>query len=168
MVNFTIFWIHILKQSVLNENITCLKQVLYKIVHVLICSHFCKYTYMIIFIYIVLYMHLYHNTCSCIQPALFQNWPILLISYQSWGGKSVILFNSEYILYFFTLHLQLVEEFLSSQKTTMAPQTFHMGGLLQEMREIEEAEQRYAPQRGNVFTYMFVYKQFRRCKFTKI
>ena len=30
----------------------------------------------------------------------------------------------------------------------MAPQTFHMGGLLQEMREIEEQEMKYVPQRG--------------------
>jgi len=43
----------------------------------------------------------------------------------------------------------LVEEFLAGPRTTMAPQTFHMGGLLQEMREIEEAELRYTPQRGS-------------------
>jgi len=43
---------------------------------------------------------------------------------------------------------QLVDEFLSSQRITMAPQTFHMGGLLQEMREIEESEFKYTPERG--------------------
>lgn len=43
---------------------------------------------------------------------------------------------------------ELVDEFLSSQRVTMAPQTFHMGGLLQEMREIEEAEFKYTPERA--------------------
>ncbi|XP_069117454.1 peroxisomal targeting signal 1 receptor-like isoform X2 [Argopecten irradians] len=43
---------------------------------------------------------------------------------------------------------ELVDEFLSGPRTSMAPQTFHMGGLLQEMREIEEAELKYAPQRA--------------------
>ncbi|VDI58508.1 peroxin-5 [Mytilus galloprovincialis] len=43
---------------------------------------------------------------------------------------------------------ELVDEFLSSQRITMAPQTFHMGGLLQEMREIEEAEFKYTPERA--------------------
>ncbi|OWF41218.1 peroxisomal targeting signal 1 receptor-like isoform X1 [Mizuhopecten yessoensis] len=43
---------------------------------------------------------------------------------------------------------EMVNEFLSGPRTSMAPQTFHMGGLLQEMREIEEAELKYAPQRA--------------------
>ncbi|XP_070206847.1 peroxisomal targeting signal 1 receptor-like isoform X2 [Littorina saxatilis] len=43
---------------------------------------------------------------------------------------------------------ELVGEFLSGQSTVMAPQTFHMSSLLQEMREIEEAEIAHAPQRG--------------------
>ncbi|CAG5136051.1 unnamed protein product, partial [Candidula unifasciata] len=43
---------------------------------------------------------------------------------------------------------ELVGEFLSSHHTAMAPQTFHMGSLLQEMREIEGAEMIYAPQRA--------------------
>ncbi|KAK3594429.1 hypothetical protein CHS0354_000250 [Potamilus streckersoni] len=43
---------------------------------------------------------------------------------------------------------ELVEEFLSSQRVAMAPQTFHMGSLLQEMREIEESQFTYTPQRG--------------------
>ncbi|KAK3104843.1 hypothetical protein FSP39_011457 [Pinctada imbricata] len=42
----------------------------------------------------------------------------------------------------------LVEEFFGEHATTMAPQTFHMGGLLQEMREIEEHEFKYVPQRA--------------------
>ncbi|KAK6965208.1 Peroxisomal membrane signal receptor PTS1, partial [Biomphalaria glabrata] len=42
----------------------------------------------------------------------------------------------------------LVSEFLSSHQTAMAPQTFHMGSLLQEMREIEGAEMIHAPQRA--------------------
>lgn len=44
--------------------------------------------------------------------------------------------------------LQLVDEFLTGQRINMAPQTFHMGSLLQEMREIEEQEYKHAPQRG--------------------
>lgn len=44
--------------------------------------------------------------------------------------------------------LKLVDEFLGSQRVVMAPQTFHMGSLLQEMREIEEAEVKFVPQRG--------------------
>jgi len=44
--------------------------------------------------------------------------------------------------------LQLVEEFLGGQRIAMAPQTFHMGSLLQEMREIEGAEQHFIPLRG--------------------
>lgn len=55
------------------------------------------------------------------------------------------LMLTESVEYFY---LQLVEEFLSGQNVIMAPQTFHMGGLLQEMRDIEEAELAYAPQRG--------------------
>ncbi|XP_062579290.1 peroxisomal targeting signal 1 receptor-like, partial [Saccostrea cucullata] len=43
---------------------------------------------------------------------------------------------------------ELVDEFLTGQRINMAPQTFHMGSLLQEMREIEEQEYRHAPQRG--------------------
>ncbi|KAH9508694.1 Peroxisomal membrane signal receptor PTS1 [Bulinus truncatus] len=43
---------------------------------------------------------------------------------------------------------ELVSEFLSSHQTAMAPQTFHMGSLLQEMREIEGAELIHAPQRA--------------------
>jgi len=43
---------------------------------------------------------------------------------------------------------ELVGEFLSGQQTAMAPQTFHMGSLLQEMREIEGAEMIHAPQRA--------------------
>ncbi|XP_055864602.1 peroxisomal targeting signal 1 receptor-like [Biomphalaria glabrata] len=43
---------------------------------------------------------------------------------------------------------ELVSEFLSSHQTAMAPQTFHMGSLLQEMREIEGAEMIHAPQRA--------------------
>ena len=43
---------------------------------------------------------------------------------------------------------QLVSEYLSGQQTAMAPQTFHMGSLLQEMREIEGSEMVHAPQRG--------------------
>ncbi|XP_012946150.1 peroxisomal targeting signal 1 receptor [Aplysia californica] len=43
---------------------------------------------------------------------------------------------------------ELVGEFLSSHQTAMAPQTFHMGSLLQEMREIEGAEMIHAPQRA--------------------
>ncbi|BFZ23295.1 hypothetical protein BsWGS_26334 [Bradybaena similaris] len=43
---------------------------------------------------------------------------------------------------------ELVGEFMSSHHTAMAPQTFHMGSLLQEMREIEGAEMIYAPQRA--------------------
>jgi hypothetical protein len=44
--------------------------------------------------------------------------------------------------------------FLASHKSKifLAPQTFHMGSLLQEMREIEGAEQHFVPQRGNSFT----------------
>ncbi|KAK7477925.1 hypothetical protein BaRGS_00030834, partial [Batillaria attramentaria] len=42
---------------------------------------------------------------------------------------------------------ELVGEFLAGQSVAMAPQTFHMGSLLQEMREIEEAEIAHAPQR---------------------
>ncbi|GFO22009.1 retinal rod rhodopsin-sensitive cgmp 3',5'-cyclic phosphodiesterase subunit delta-like [Plakobranchus ocellatus] len=42
----------------------------------------------------------------------------------------------------------LVSEYLSGQQTAMAPQTFHMGSLLQEMREIEGAEMVHAPQRA--------------------
>ena len=37
---------------------------------------------------------------------------------------------------------------MAGQNVAMAPQTFHMGSLLQEMREIEEAEIAHAPQRG--------------------
>ena len=47
-----------------------------------------------------------------------------------------------------SLALQLVDEFLGSQRVAMAPQTFHMGSLLQEMREIEESEVKFVPQRG--------------------
>lgn len=43
---------------------------------------------------------------------------------------------------------ELVDEFLTGQRINMAPQTFHMGGLLQEMREIEEQEYKHAPQRA--------------------
>ncbi|KAL4221619.1 PEX5-related protein [Mactra antiquata] len=43
---------------------------------------------------------------------------------------------------------ELVDEFLGGQRVAMAPQTFHMGSLLQEMREIEGAEQNFVPQRG--------------------
>ncbi|XP_041377756.1 peroxisomal targeting signal 1 receptor-like isoform X2 [Gigantopelta aegis] len=43
---------------------------------------------------------------------------------------------------------ELVNEFLSGHQTAMAPQTFHMGSLLQEMREIEEAEIRHPPNRA--------------------
>ncbi|XP_061189708.1 peroxisomal targeting signal 1 receptor-like isoform X2 [Saccostrea echinata] len=43
---------------------------------------------------------------------------------------------------------ELVDEFLTGQRINMAPQTFHMGSLLQEMREIEEQEYRHAPQRA--------------------
>ncbi|XP_059143327.1 peroxisomal targeting signal 1 receptor-like [Physella acuta] len=43
---------------------------------------------------------------------------------------------------------ELATEFLSSHQTAMAPQTFHMGSLLQEMREIEGAEMIHAPQRA--------------------
>lgn len=43
---------------------------------------------------------------------------------------------------------ELVDEFLGSQRVAMAPQTFHMGSLLQEMREIEESEVKFVPQRG--------------------
>lgn len=43
---------------------------------------------------------------------------------------------------------ELVSEYLSSHQTAMAPQTFHMGSLLQEMREIEGAEMIHAPQRA--------------------
>ncbi|KAL8617381.1 hypothetical protein ACOMHN_066498 [Nucella lapillus] len=43
---------------------------------------------------------------------------------------------------------ELVGEFLSGQTAVMAPQTFHMASLLQEMREIEEAEIAQAPQRA--------------------
>jgi len=43
---------------------------------------------------------------------------------------------------------ELVGEFLSSHQTAMAPQTFHMGSLLQEMREIEGSEMIHAPQRA--------------------
>ncbi|XP_076452011.1 peroxisomal targeting signal 1 receptor-like [Babylonia areolata] len=43
---------------------------------------------------------------------------------------------------------ELVGEFLSGQSMAMAPQTFHMASLLQEMRELEEAEIAQAPQRG--------------------
>lgn len=45
-------------------------------------------------------------------------------------------------------HHELVDEFLGGQSITMAPQTFHMGSLLQEMREIEGAENVFMPQRG--------------------
>lgn len=38
---------------------------------------------------------------------------------------------------------------MSGQNVAMAPQTFHMGSLLQEMREIEEAEIAHAPQTGS-------------------
>ena len=41
-----------------------------------------------------------------------------------------------------------MDEFLGSQRVAMAPQTFHMGSLLQEMREIEESEVKFVPQRG--------------------
>lgn len=47
---------------------------------------------------------------------------------------------------------QLVDEFLGGQRVAMAPQTFHMGSLLQEMREIEGAEQHFVPQRGTVLS----------------
>lgn len=43
---------------------------------------------------------------------------------------------------------EFVGEFLAGQGVAMAPQTFHMSSLLQEMREIEEAEMAHAPQRG--------------------
>ena len=55
--------------------------------------------------------------------------------------------NLEYHWKFMTA-LQLVDEFLTGQRINMAPQTFHMGSLLQEMREIEEQEYKHAPQRG--------------------
>ncbi|XP_052270697.1 peroxisomal targeting signal 1 receptor-like isoform X2 [Dreissena polymorpha] len=43
---------------------------------------------------------------------------------------------------------ELVDEFLGGQRVAMAPHTFHMGSLLQEMREIEGQEQNFIPQRG--------------------
>ncbi|XP_048752500.1 peroxisomal targeting signal 1 receptor-like isoform X2 [Ostrea edulis] len=43
---------------------------------------------------------------------------------------------------------ELVDEYLTGQRINMAPQTFHMGSLLQEMREIEEQEYKHAPQRA--------------------
>ncbi|ESO91295.1 hypothetical protein LOTGIDRAFT_209637 [Lottia gigantea] len=48
----------------------------------------------------------------------------------------------------------LVSEFLSNHQTTMEPQTFHMGSLLQEMREIEETELSYTPQRAPAIAEM--------------
>jgi hypothetical protein len=45
-----------------------------------------------------------------------------------------------------------VDEYLTGQRINMAPQTFHMGSLLQEMREIEEQEYKHAPQRGKSFS----------------
>ena len=56
-----------------------------------------------------------------------------------WNGQEI---------YWCRFFFQLVDEFLSGQRITMAPQTFHMGGLLQEMREIEESEFKYTPERG--------------------
>ncbi|KAK6177753.1 hypothetical protein SNE40_015794 [Patella caerulea] len=49
---------------------------------------------------------------------------------------------------------ELVNEFLTSHQTVMAPQTFHMGSLLQEMREIEESEKAYTPQRAPTISEM--------------
>ena len=51
---------------------------------------------------------------------------------------------------------QLVDEFLGSQRVAMAPQTFHMGSLLQEMREIEESEVKFVPQRGGYHFICYV------------
>ncbi|XP_060563005.1 peroxisomal targeting signal 1 receptor-like isoform X1 [Ruditapes philippinarum] len=51
---------------------------------------------------------------------------------------------------------ELVDEFLGSQRVAMAPQTFHMGSLLQEMREIEGAEQHFVPQRGPAIAEMAI------------
>ncbi|KAL5014307.1 hypothetical protein ScPMuIL_008577 [Solemya velum] len=43
---------------------------------------------------------------------------------------------------------ELVDEFLIGQHSNMAPQTFHMGELLEEMREIEGAKMAYTPHRA--------------------
>ena len=42
----------------------------------------------------------------------------------------------------------MVNEFLAEPVRNMAPQTFHMDGLLREMHEIDGAQMRHAPQRG--------------------
>ncbi|GAB1608028.1 peroxisomal targeting signal 1 receptor-like isoform X1 [Argonauta hians] len=42
--------------------------------------------------------------------------------------------------------VEWVDEFLQSQQNQAAPETFHMGSLLQEMRQIEEAELFHEPQ----------------------
>ncbi|XP_052832784.1 peroxisomal targeting signal 1 receptor [Octopus bimaculoides] len=42
--------------------------------------------------------------------------------------------------------VEWVDEFLHAQNTQAAPETFHMGSLLQEMRQIEEAELFHEPQ----------------------
>ncbi|XP_046369763.2 peroxisomal targeting signal 1 receptor-like isoform X1 [Haliotis rufescens] len=43
---------------------------------------------------------------------------------------------------------ELVNEFMMGHQTAIAPQTFHMSSLLQEMREIEESEMKHMPHRA--------------------
>ncbi|XP_067658624.1 peroxisomal targeting signal 1 receptor-like isoform X2 [Haliotis asinina] len=43
---------------------------------------------------------------------------------------------------------ELVNEFMLGHQTAIAPQTFHMSSLLQEMREIEESEMKHMPHRA--------------------
>ena len=43
---------------------------------------------------------------------------------------------------------ELVNEFMSEQRTKMAPTSFRMDSLLREMQEIEGARHRQAPLRG--------------------
>ena len=50
--------------------------------------------------------------------------------------------------FFFFLCMQWTDEFLQGQNIQAAPETFHMGSLLQEMRQIEEAELFHEPQTG--------------------